>query len=71
MEVDAIAIAEVDDVAPGAVPDLASYYVLAGAARFTVDGDELEAPAGSWVQVPPGTAHSASGARLLSVRAPS
>ena len=70
VDVEAIAIAEVDEVAPGAVPDLASYYVLAGAARFTVDGEDLEAPAGSWVQVPPGTTHRASGGRLLSVRAP-
>jgi quercetin dioxygenase-like cupin family protein len=70
VEVDAIAIAEVDEVALGSSPDLASYWVLAGDAVFEVDGESLEAPAGSWVQVPPGVAHGASGARLLSVRAP-
>ena len=70
VSVDAIAITEVESVAPGASDDLASYWVLDGDAVFTVDGESLDAPAGSWVQVPPGTAHSASGGRLLSVRAP-
>jgi mannose-6-phosphate isomerase-like protein (cupin superfamily) len=70
IEVDAIAIAAVSEVAPGSSPDLASYWVLEGDAVFVVDGESLDAPAGSWVQVPPGVAHSASGARLLSVRAP-
>jgi mannose-6-phosphate isomerase-like protein (cupin superfamily) len=70
VEVDAIAIAEVDEVVLGSSPDLASYWVLAGDAVFEVDGESLDAPAGSWVQVPPGVAHGVSGARLLSVRAP-
>ena len=70
VEVDAIAIAEVSEVPLGSSPDLASYYVLDGAAVFTVDGSELDAPAGSWVQVPPGTTHGVVGARLLSVRSP-
>ncbi|HEX5618159.1 MAG TPA: cupin domain-containing protein [Solirubrobacteraceae bacterium] len=70
VEVDAIAIAEVDEVALGSSPDLASYYVLEGEAVFTVDGESLDAPAGAWVQVPPGVAHGVAGARLLSVRAP-
>jgi mannose-6-phosphate isomerase-like protein (cupin superfamily) len=70
VEVEAIAIAEVDEVAAGAVADLASYWVLEGDAVFVVDGESLEAPAGSWVQVPPGVTHSATGARLLGVRAP-
>jgi mannose-6-phosphate isomerase-like protein (cupin superfamily) len=70
VDVDAIAITAVDEVTRGAVADLASYYVLEGDAAFAVDGEELDAPAGSWVQVPPGAAHSATGARLLSVRAP-
>jgi mannose-6-phosphate isomerase-like protein (cupin superfamily) len=70
IEVDAIAIAAVSEVAPGSSPDLASYWVLESDAVFVVDGESLDAPAGSWVQVPPGVAHSASGARLLSVRAP-
>jgi quercetin dioxygenase-like cupin family protein len=70
VEVDAIAIAEVDEVALGSSPDLASYWVLDGDAVFEVDGESLDAPAGSWVQVPPGVAHGASGARLLRVRAP-
>jgi quercetin dioxygenase-like cupin family protein len=70
VEVDAIAIAEVSEVAPVSSPDLASYWVLEGEAVFAVDGDEVVAPAGSWVQIPPGVTHGASGARLLSVRAP-
>src|SRR3954451_6306326 len=51
IEVDAIAIAEVDEVAAASSPDLASYFVLEGDAVFTVDGESLAAPAGSWVQV--------------------
>jgi mannose-6-phosphate isomerase-like protein (cupin superfamily) len=70
IEVDAIAIAEVDEVAAASSPDLASYFVLEGDAVFTVDSESLDAPAGSWVQVPPVVNHSASGARLLSIRAP-
>jgi quercetin dioxygenase-like cupin family protein len=70
IEVDAIAIAEVDEIAAASAPDLASYFVLEGDAVFTVDGESLDAPAGSWAQVPPGVNHSASGARLLSIRAP-
>jgi quercetin dioxygenase-like cupin family protein len=70
VSVEAIAIAEVSEVARVSSPGLASYYVLEGDAAFVVDGEELDAPAGSWVQVPPGVTHSASGARLLSVRAP-
>ena len=61
---------EVSEVAPASSPDLASYWVLEGDAVFTVDGEELDAPAGSWVQIPPGVAHGAAGVRLLSVRAP-
>ncbi|HET8754540.1 MAG TPA: cupin domain-containing protein [Solirubrobacteraceae bacterium] len=70
VKVDAIAIAEVSDVALGASPALESYYVLEGVAEFVVDGEPLTAEAGSWVQIPPGVEHAASGARLLSVRAP-
>jgi mannose-6-phosphate isomerase-like protein (cupin superfamily) len=70
VEIDTIAIAEIDNLPPRSSADLESYWVLEGDAVFTVDGDELDAPAGSWVQVPPGVEHGASGARLLSVRAP-
>ena len=70
VEVDAIAIAAVGEFALVSLPDLASYWVLEGDAVFTVGGEELAAPAGSWVQVPPGTTHGVVGARLLSVRSP-
>jgi quercetin dioxygenase-like cupin family protein len=70
VEVDAIAIAEVSEVEVGASPELASYYVLAGEAVVSVDGEESSAPAGSWLQIPPGVVHGVSGGRLLSVRAP-
>ncbi|MBO0691752.1 MAG: cupin domain-containing protein [Acidimicrobiaceae bacterium] len=32
--------------------------VLSGRLRFTVDGEELELPAGSWLHMTPGTPHS-------------
>jgi quercetin dioxygenase-like cupin family protein len=34
-----------------------SFYVLEGEMTFTAGGRDLYAPAGSWVQVPPGVAH--------------
>jgi mannose-6-phosphate isomerase-like protein (cupin superfamily) len=35
-----------------------SFYVLEGEMTFTVEGRELRAPAGAWVQVPPGVQHT-------------
>ena len=35
------------------------YLVVSGRARFTVDGDEIDAPTGTFVFVPPGTARRA------------
>ena len=32
--------------------------VLSGRLRFTVDGEELELPPGSWLHMTPGTPHS-------------
>lgn len=32
--------------------------VLSGRLRFTVDGEELELPSGSWLHMTPGTPHS-------------
>ena len=64
-DVDEIGIAEVATEPDGLSPPLhvhrrhsESFYVLAGELTFTVGGDELRATAGSWVQVPPGVAHT-------------
>jgi mannose-6-phosphate isomerase-like protein (cupin superfamily) len=35
-----------------------SFYVLEGEMTFTADGRELRAETGSWVQIPPGVAHT-------------
>ena len=35
-----------------------SFYVLAGEMTFAAGGRELEATAGTWVQIPPGTPHT-------------
>ena len=71
ISIDAIAVSEAGEVSSGSSPDLESFWVLDGEAAFTVGGDAFAAPAGSWVQIPPGSAFSvAGGARLLSVRAP-
>ncbi|WP_033342986.1 cupin domain-containing protein [Catenuloplanes japonicus] len=34
------------------------FYVLSGSVRFTVGEDEHDAPAGTWVMVPPGAPHT-------------
>jgi hypothetical protein len=50
------------------------YVVIAGRARFTVDGDELDAPAGTLVAVPPNVRRAAHAAEapttILAVGAP-
>ena len=65
VDVDAIGIAEVATAPDGHSPPLhvhrrhtESFYVLAGELTFTVDGSEVRAAAGSWVQVPPGVPHT-------------
>ena len=60
-DTDAIAIAEV----PGERPprddrELLALYVLEGEVTIDTGGRELRAPAGSWVQVPPGDAPALS-----------
>ncbi|WP_428935978.1 cupin domain-containing protein [Streptomyces sp. ACT015] len=34
------------------------FYVLSGSVRFTVGEDDHDAPAGTWVMVPPGAPHT-------------
>ncbi|MFJ9425471.1 cupin domain-containing protein [Streptomyces sp. NPDC101249] len=34
------------------------FYVLSGSVRFTVGQDDHDAPAGTWVMVPPGAPHT-------------
>jgi quercetin dioxygenase-like cupin family protein len=53
-----------------------SFYVLEGEMTFTVEGRELRAVAGTWVQVPPGTPHTfafmgSEEARFLNLHTPS
>jgi quercetin dioxygenase-like cupin family protein len=53
-----------------------SFYVLAGEMTFTLDGEETVAAAGTWAQVPPGTAHTfaftgSEPVRFLTVHTPS
>jgi mannose-6-phosphate isomerase-like protein (cupin superfamily) len=51
------------------------FYVVEGAMTYVLDGQEHDAPAGSFVLVPPGTAHTATfktgPASVLSAHAPS
>ena len=53
-----------------------SFYVLAGELTFTAAGEELQATAGTWVQVPPGVPHTFAltgpdEARFLNLHTPS
>ncbi len=49
-----------------------SFYVLEGELALTAGGAEHRASAGAWVQVPPGVAHTVSGAaRFLAIHTPS
>jgi quercetin dioxygenase-like cupin family protein len=49
-----------------------SLYVLEGELAVTIDGRELRAAAGSWVQLPPGVPHAvAASGRVLHVHTPS
>ena len=52
-----------------------AFYVLDGELRFVVDGHEIDAPAGTFVLVPPGVLHtfanvSSSPVRILNIHAP-
>jgi quercetin dioxygenase-like cupin family protein len=76
-DVDAIRVTEGDAVedppAPHAHDHFDSFYVLEGALTLTVDGEELTAEAGTWVQIPPGTPHARphrDGARYLHIQSP-
>ncbi len=64
-DVEEIGISEVrsDPGSPSPPPHLhrrhvESFYVLDGELTFTIEGRELRAEAGSWVQVPPGVPHT-------------
>jgi mannose-6-phosphate isomerase-like protein (cupin superfamily) len=75
-DVDEIAIAET--TGPSCAPHVhdrhvESLYVLEGEISCTSGGRELHATAGSWVQIPAGSAHaiaSAEGSRALEVHTP-
>jgi mannose-6-phosphate isomerase-like protein (cupin superfamily) len=82
-DVDEVGIAEIRSE-PGAPAPPAhlhrkhveSFYVLEGALTFTVNGSEIHAGVGTWVQIPAGVAHafapSGEGpARFLDVHTPS
>ena len=52
-----------------------AFYVLAGELTFTLDGEEVAAPPGTFVLVPPGVRHGfrndgAVPARILNIHAP-
>ena len=81
-DVDELAIVEVSTAGGAAPPPhvhhrhVESFYVLEGELLFGVDGSELRAGAGAWLQVPPGVAHTfevAGGgtARFLNLHTPS
>ncbi len=83
VDVDAIGIAEVSTEPDGLSPPLhvhrrhiESFYVLEGELTFTVNGSEVRATAGSWLQVPPGVPHTFAPAgsddvRYLDIHTPS
>lgn len=54
-----------------ALEDVASLYVLEGELTLTAGDGPVSAVAGTWLQIPPGTAYSVSGpGRYLEVRTP-
>ena len=79
-DVDEIAVAEVrgderNAAAPVHVHDshVESLYVLEGELQFAAAGTETRAPAGTWLQVPPGVPHTfayAGEVRFLAIRTP-
>ncbi len=72
----AIAVGRAGEVEPDSLPDAAdgvdSWFVLGGDAVGDLAGHELEAAAGTWVQVPAGTGpgFESGDARLILVRTP-
>jgi quercetin dioxygenase-like cupin family protein len=71
VDVDAIRVERVSGVTePRLFHALVSYWVLEGELKLTVGAEEAWAPAGAWVQVPPGHTHAVDGV-VLSVTAPS
>ena len=75
-DIEAIGIAELDAAEAHIVHvhrrHVESLYVLEGELTLAVDGDELTAQSGSWVQVPPGVAHAVNGVgRYLDLHSPS
>ena len=52
-----------------------SFYILEGVLTFTIDGEDVEAPAGTFVLVPPGNDHTFANrgdalVRVINVHAP-
>jgi hypothetical protein len=76
LDIEAIRVEEVRSE-PGDAPprsERESFYVLEGELVLTVRDRELRAPAGAWVEVPPGLPHvlpTQAPVRYLSVRTPS
>jgi mannose-6-phosphate isomerase-like protein (cupin superfamily) len=82
-DVDELGISETRSAPGGPAPPahvhrrhVESFHVLAGELTFTVAGRELQASAGSWVQVPPGVPHTfaltgSDEARFLNIHTPS
>jgi len=71
VDVDAIRVERLSGATePRASHALVSYWVLEGDLKLTVGAEEVWAPAGAWVQVPPGHMHAVDGA-VLRVTAPS
>jgi mannose-6-phosphate isomerase-like protein (cupin superfamily) len=71
VDVDAIRVERVTGATqPRTYDQLASYWVLEGESKLTVGAEEVWAPAGTWLQVPPGHWHAVDGA-VLCVTAPS
>jgi quercetin dioxygenase-like cupin family protein len=78
-EAEAISVAETSAAAGASEPphvhegETESLYVLEGELTVTAGGRELRAPAGAWMQVPPGVTHAlaaAGPARFLAVHTP-
>jgi quercetin dioxygenase-like cupin family protein len=70
-DVDDIRVEVINDPQPTeSDPHYRSLYVLDGVLALTVDGADLSAEAGTWIQVPPGTPHRTGGGRYLRIRTP-
>jgi mannose-6-phosphate isomerase-like protein (cupin superfamily) len=73
VDIDAIGITE-GWVEPSPVDvhhQVEAFYVLEGTLSLKLDGRDVSAPEGSWVEVAPGVAHAVTGrARCLNIRTP-